>query len=191
MANLQPEFWLRGPVDDIQPLLQPVAHALLQARAEVNIALQNFPENLLWQKPGGAASVGFHLQHVTGVLDRLFSYANEKQLDQKQLNYLQSEGKENADIRLTNLLTNFSEQVDKALHQLKNTPENTLLDKRGVGRKLIPSNVLGLLFHAAEHTQRHTGQLLVTAKVLTSPKITYKKNHPAKDGLIINYKGIF
>ena len=166
MANLQPEFWLCGPIDDIPPLLQPVAHALLQARVEVNAALNHFHESRLWQKPVGAASVGFHLQHLSGVLDRLFTYAKGEQLNQGQLEYLKAEGKENADLRLSALLNNFSEQVDKAILQLKNTPENSLLDKRGVGRKLIPSNVLGLLFHAAEHTQRHTGQLLVTAKVL-------------------------
>lgn len=166
MAFLQPEFWLRGPVDGVPPLLQPVAHAILQARAEVWIALKDLPESMLWQKPAGAASPGFHLQHLVGVLDRLFTYAKQEQLNLRQLEYLKSEGKENTEISLSGLLNNFSEQVDIAIWQLKNTPENSLLDRRGVGRKLIPSNVLGLLFHAAEHTQRHTGQLLVTAKVL-------------------------
>jgi hypothetical protein len=70
-----PEVWLRGPVENIPSLLQPVAHALLQAREEVSELLENFPNELLWEKPAGVASTGFHLQHLSGVLDRLFTYA--------------------------------------------------------------------------------------------------------------------
>ena len=151
---------------NIPALLQPVAHALLQARDEVNEMMQNFPAGLLWQKHAGIASVAFHLQHLTGVLDRLFTYARSEQLNQQQLNYLTTEGKENDAINTTILLENFSKQIDLSLQQLSATNENTLTDFRGVGRKQLPSNVLGLLFHAAEHTMRHTGQLLVTVKVL-------------------------
>lgn len=162
----QPEFWLRGPVEGITALLQPVAHSLLQAREEVIEALGHFPEEKLWKKPGGAASVAFHLQHLAGVLDRLFTYANGHQLNDKQLEYLSVEGEENSNIHLAGLMDHFSMQVDAALTQLRNTNENSLLERREVGRKKIPSNVLGLLFHAAEHTQRHVGQLIVTAKVV-------------------------
>lgn len=169
MSTTQPEYWLRGPIENIPSLLQPVAHALLQARDEANGALINFPETALWQKPAGAASVAFHLQHMTGVLDRLFTYAKGNQLDQEQLQYLAKEGKENKNISLTDLLEHFSLQVDKALDQLRQTDEKSITEVRGVGRKQIPSTVLGLLFHAAEHTQRHNGQLMVTTTFL-SPK---------------------
>lgn len=80
-----PEQWLRGPVPGVPPLLQPVAHALLQARDEVTTGLHDFDEAWLWKKPGGAASVGFHLQHLSGVLDRLFTYANGQPLSPEQL----------------------------------------------------------------------------------------------------------
>ena len=162
------EYWLSGPVENIPSLLQPVAHALLQAREEVRESVRDFPDKLLWEKPAGAASVGFHLQHLTGVLDRLFTYARSEQLNQQQLEYLKAEGKGTESIQVSGLLENFSRQVDIALTQLQRTREDSLLDFRGVGRKQIPSNVLGLLFHAAEHSQRHTGQLLVTAKFLLS-----------------------
>jgi uncharacterized damage-inducible protein DinB len=161
----QPEFWLRGPVDGVPLLLQPVAHALLQANAEVQELMTDFPESRLWYKPAGAASAGFHLQHLPGVIDRLFTYARGEQLTREQLDYLAAEGKINPASSVASLLTAFSSQVDTAIHQLRHTTENSLLNPIGVGRKLIPSNVLGLLFHAAEHTQRHTGQLLVTVKV--------------------------
>jgi len=152
----------------ITPVLQPVAHAILQARREVQEVLQNFPEALFGQRPGGVASVAFHLQHLTGVLDRLFAYARGEQLSALQSDALQKEGKEDKNLRLAGLLQQFNDQVDTAIAQLKNTREESVLEIRYVGRKQIPSNVLGLLFHAAEHIQRHTGQLLVTARVLNN-----------------------
>lgn len=161
------EVWLRGPLPDMPALLQPVAHALLQAREEVNSLLNNFPEVRLWDQPAGVASVGFHLQHLTGVLDRLFTYARGQLLSPDQLNALALEGKPPAtELCLNTLLNIFNRQVDKALDQLRQTAEQTLLEPRGVGRAQLPSTVLGLLFHAAEHTQRHVGQLLVTARIV-------------------------
>ena len=163
-----PEVWLRGAIKNIPALLQSVAHALLQAREEINKIMQNFPEEKLWEKPAGIASIGFHLQHVAGILDRLFTYARNESLTEQQLNYLNNEGKKSEKNSLQKLLENFNMQVDAALKQLSETKEETLTDYRSVGRKKLPSTVIGLLFHAAEHTMRHTGQLLVTAKVLSA-----------------------
>jgi uncharacterized damage-inducible protein DinB len=162
-----PEVWLRGPVEDIPPLLQPVAHALLQAREEIMQMMEGFPEARLWHRPGGVASPGFHLQHLSGVLDRIFTYARGESLSQEQLDALAAEGKPGEkEARVQELLFRFSRQVDRALDQLKTTPEQVLKDPREVGRARLPSTVIGLLVHAAEHTQRHTGQLLVTARVI-------------------------
>ena len=160
------EYWLSGPIAGITPLLQPAAHAILQTRDEVHKGLKDFPESLIWERPEGVASVAFHLQHIPGVLDRMFTYASGRQLDQHQLDYMMAEGKERDGITLSGLLEHLDKQVDKAIHQLSNTPETDLLLARAVGRKQIPSNVIGLLFHAGEHSQRHTGQLLVTARVV-------------------------
>src|SRR6476620_6090583 len=87
-----PEVWLRGRVENIPSLLQPVAHALPQAKEEVNDLLEDFPNELLWETPAGAASTGFHLQHLSGVLDRLFTYAQGRQLDEEQFASLKLEG---------------------------------------------------------------------------------------------------
>jgi hypothetical protein len=163
------EFWLRGPVDGIPSLLQPAAHALLQAREEVNILMTPFPDALLWERPGGVASPGFHLQHLAGVLDRLFTYAADHSLDQAQLKDLASEGSPvQGQSTVAELLNRFNIQIDKALEHISQTSEASLTHLRYVGRGRLPSTVGGLLFHAAEHTQRHTGQLLVTARVLTA-----------------------
>jgi uncharacterized damage-inducible protein DinB len=161
-----PEVWMRGPVEGIPALLQPVAHALLQAQEEVHELLQDFPESLLWQQPAGVASVGFHLQHMTGVLDRLFTYARNSRLSQQQLDYLKRESEPAEHITVPFMLSAFDEQLSMALHDLKKMDPSTLTEHRGVGRQQLPSTVLGLLFHAAEHTMRHTGQLLVTVKML-------------------------
>ncbi|GEO05051.1 hypothetical protein AAE02nite_27150 [Adhaeribacter aerolatus] len=163
------EVWLRGPFQDVPPLLQPVAHALLQAREEVETLMENFPEHLLWSRPGQVATPGFHLQHLSGVLDRLFTYARGEQLNSAQLAALATEGKPVEPPTTSKKMAQaFHHQVDKAIQQLISTDENTLTQTRGVGRAQIPSTVLGLLVHAAEHTTRHVGQLLVTVRVLES-----------------------
>lgn len=84
MSSEQPEVWLRGPIPDIPALLQPAAQALLQAREDVHKYTKDFPEALLWEKPDGRASVGFHLQHLSGVLDRMLTYARGESLSEKQ-----------------------------------------------------------------------------------------------------------
>jgi hypothetical protein len=162
-----PEVWLRGPVEGISPFFQPVAHALLQAKEEVTHLMNDFPDHLLWERPAGVASPGFHLQHLRGVLDRLFTYANGKILSAEQLAELKAEGTPGDESLTTaQLVKAFQEQVDNIVEQLRQVDEQILLQHRGVGRAQLPSTVLGLLFHAAEHTMRHTGQLLVTVRVL-------------------------
>ena len=159
------EFWLSGPVEGVPALLQPVAHAILQAQEEIHEMMKDFPSTLLWHQPAGAASAGFHLQHIVGVLDRTFSYAEGKMLSDQQMQYLQAEGKQ-SDANINDLLQKLDEQVDRSIERLKATDISTLTDVRGVGRKQLPSTVMGLLFHGAEHTMRHLGQLLVTTRVL-------------------------
>lgn len=167
MSDAVVEYWLRGPVKNIPSLLQPAAHALLQARDEVINALQDFPDGKLWKTPLGLASVGFHLQHLRGVLDRLFTYAKGEVLNTQQLEALSFEGKPyEGNNTVQELIASFHQQVQFSLEQLSKTSEKNLIATREVGRAKLPSTVQGLLFHAAEHTMRHTGQLLVTIKIV-------------------------
>ncbi|HEY8928436.1 MAG TPA: DinB family protein [Mucilaginibacter sp.] len=163
----KPEVWLRGPLDEVPTLLQPVAHALLQAREEIAEMTKEFPEALLWERVAGVASPGFHLQHLRGVLDRLFTYARAEQLNEQQLGSLKAEGQPlYEESILRKLVEAFNKQVDNCIDQLKTADPATLTERRGVGRSNLPSTVIGLYTHAAEHTMRHTGQLLITLKVL-------------------------
>ena len=166
MAKNQPEVWQCGPIENIPALLQPVAHALLQAGNELTEMMQGFPDALLWHRLAGTASPAFHLQHLSGVLDRVFTYARNETLTEEQLDFLAKEGKENDSISVGYLVAQFKTQVALALQQLSATDTNTLTEARYIGRKKIPTTTIGLLFHAAEHTMRHTGQLYVTVKVL-------------------------
>jgi uncharacterized damage-inducible protein DinB len=167
MSQSLPEVWLRGPLPEVPPLLQPVAHALLQAREEVTEILADFPAARLAERPLGLASVGFHLRHLAGVLDRTFTYARSAALSETQLAYLAAEGQPPThEGAVAELVAQFARQVDAALAQLTATPASSLPDWRGVGRAQLPSTVIGLLVHAAEHTTRHVGQLLVTARLV-------------------------
>ena len=160
------EVWLTGPIDGVPPVLQPVAHALLQANDEIHTMLKEFPQNKLWEQPAEVASVGFHLQHIPGVLDRLFGYAKGLPISNAQLKYLSEEGLEDSSIKKEMLLEKLSMKINQSVEYLKSVDPSAILQERTVGRMKLPSTVLGLLFHAAEHTMRHTGQLLVTARIL-------------------------
>jgi uncharacterized damage-inducible protein DinB len=164
-APPQPEAWLRGPLDGVPPLLMPVAHALVQASEDLERVASSLSGDELWTTPGGAASVGFHLRHVAGSLDRLFTYARGEVLSPSQRAALVAE-KPSTEVRpdARELLDALRRAMDAALDQLRRTSEASLTESRGVGRGQTPSTVIGLLFHAAEHAQRHTGQAIATAK---------------------------
>jgi DinB family protein len=163
-AGGAPEVWLRGPVPGYAPMLMPIAHALLQAREDVTRVAGGATAEELWQRPGGAASAGYHLQHLAGSLDRLFTYARGAQLDDAQRAALLQEGTPGGSVQT--LVPTVLARIDQALEQLRHIPVETLEAAREVGRARLPSTVLGLLVHAAEHTSRHVGQLITTLKVV-------------------------
>src|SRR5829696_4131234 len=120
MAESLPEVWLRGPVEGIPSLLQPIAHALLQAVEEIKGLMKDFPNDLLWHRPSGVASPGFHLLHITGVLDRLCTYAEGASLNGTQLNYLKEESLLHQQ-SAQDLVAQVEQQVQRTLAQLKKT----------------------------------------------------------------------
>ena len=167
MAKSAVEPWLRGPIPGIPALLQPPAHAFVMAREDAEAAVAGLTPDQLWARPGGAASVGFHLAHLTGSTNRLLTYARGESLSDSQIAALASE-RELDRLRpsLESLLDAWRFTVDEALRQIAKTPESALLEPKAVGRARLPSTVLGLIFHSAEHAQRHIGQIITTAKIL-------------------------
>lgn len=176
-----PEAWLRGPIDVVPALLQPVAHALTQAVHEVTEVMHGFDDTRLWDKPFGSASVGFHLQHLAGVIDRLTTYARGESLSPLQLDALRREGSDDVAVRSGELVATFAARVGITLDMLRAIDPGTLTDVRSVGRAGLPSTVIGLLAHSAEHSMRHVGQLLVTVRAVTAATGGAGATAPAQD----------
>jgi uncharacterized damage-inducible protein DinB len=164
-----PEAWLRGPIEAVDAFLQPAAHALVQAREDLDRVTVGISPAHLWLQPNGAASLGFHLRHVAGSLDRLLTYARGSQLDERQHAALKRETEPGTPPEeISTLVEQAKNAIDVALAQLRATRREELLQPRAVGRAGLPSTVLGLLFHAAEHTTRHVGQAITTARIVTT-----------------------
>jgi hypothetical protein len=145
-----PEVWLRGSVAGFDPVVMPVVHALMQAREDLRHLVSTTATGTVWMRPGGAASVGFHVRHIGGSVDRLLT-------------------------PLPQLAADVAARLDFAIEQVRATPRDTLLDERKVGRRGLPSTVLGLLVHTAEHTARHVGQAVTTAKILGGGRLSYSR----------------
>jgi uncharacterized damage-inducible protein DinB len=164
---MMPEPWLRGPLSGISQLLQPPAHAFVMALEDVEAAVVGLSAEQLWRRPGDAASVGFHLVHLAGSTERLLTYARGERLSDSQIAALNAERElQDPYPPLEVLLARWREVVQNALRQIAATPESTLAEPRTVGRAQMPSTVLGLIFHSAEHAQRHVGQIVTTAKII-------------------------
>ena len=166
-AASAPEVWLRGSLPGYPAMLMPVAHSLLQAREDVERVAGQATAEELWQRPGQAAAAGYHLQHLAGSLDRLFTYARGEALTEAQRAFAKQEGEGGEPpAPLAAVVAGSRQLIERGLDQLRATPGLSLLDERKVGRAGLPSTVIGLLFHAAEHATRHVGQAITTAKIL-------------------------
>jgi hypothetical protein len=166
MANT--EWWQRGPIDGVPAVLQPVAHILLQVRESVGEIVAPLTEQQWNARPGGVASAAFHVRHIAGVIDRLFTYARGHSLSEEQFAAIRLEGQELRAADVASALTTLSARVDTAVAELRTIDVTTLGDFRGVGRAQLPSTVIGCLVHGAEHAMRRVGQLSVTARIVRS-----------------------
>jgi uncharacterized damage-inducible protein DinB len=161
------DFWLQGPVDGVPAALQPAAHALLQTAEDITGAVESLTREQVWARPGGVASIGFHLIHLAGATDRLYTAARGGKLSDEQKAALAAERTPpDPPPDLAALLETAVGALRRAVDQLRSTDAGTLQDTRTVGRAALPTTVGGLLFHGAEHAQRHAGQIVTTAKIV-------------------------
>lgn len=137
-----------------------------KAAADIERAGRDLKSGEIWTRPNGAASFAFHLRHIAGSIDRLLTYAKNQKLNRGQFAELAAEAEfdENTDAQSLVRMTN--ERIEQAIDFLRVVDLESLFEKRVVGRLELPTNVFGLLFHVAEHTQRHAGQAVTTAKVV-------------------------
>lgn len=169
-----PEVWLRGPIPKIPPLLMPIAHALLQAQEEIDRLAPVLTDEQLNERMKGSASPGFHLRHIAGSIDRLSTYARGEGLTEEQRSSLTNETRPSAQ-SVEQLVTRIRDAITRVLKQMENVGDDDLLQPRKVGRAGLPSNVIGLYVHLAEHASRHTGQLITTVALQNALKKQQQK----------------
>lgn len=160
------EAWLNGKLEGFAPIMMPAAHALRQAIVDLEKAAVNLSDEELTAKPNGAPSVAFHLRHIAGSVERLLTYARGENLSAAQFDFLKAETAENSDLNAAELVERAVTSIKAALDFCKKVSPEILFEERFVGRKKLPTNVFGLLFHIAEHTARHVGQTVTTAKIV-------------------------
>jgi uncharacterized damage-inducible protein DinB len=158
-----PEPWLRGPISGLDPLIAPILYAFEQAREELALHTESLTGQQIWATPHGFGSLGFHIRHIAGSTDRLISYLQGQQLSEKQWTTLQAEPEPGASRE--QLLAGMDSSFRRAETIIRGLHPATLSHPREVGRKRLPTTVIGLLTHIAEHTQRHVGQAISAAKL--------------------------
>ena len=159
------EAWLSGKLAGFSDVLMPTAHALVQAVADLKQFGDLTNEELLG-KLNGSASIAFHLRHIAGSTDRLLTYAKGEELNEAQFEFLKLEVAETTDLTAEQLINQAVSAIKTVLEFCKTVSNEHLFAERFVGRKKLQTNVFGLLFHIAEHTARHVGQITTTAKIV-------------------------
>lgn len=166
------EPWMRGPLPGIEPLVMPVFFSFQQVREDLARHTAGLSNEQVWQRMGSLPSLGFHLRHIAGSVERLTSYLMNEPLNEAQLTYLRGEA--NPDASLDELIAIISGALAASEAQLKTIDPSVIHEPRYIGRKRLPTTVLGLLVHIAEHTQRHLGQAITTAKLVREPCVKAK-----------------
>jgi uncharacterized damage-inducible protein DinB len=158
-----PEPWLRGTLGDVPAVARGVLHALMLAKEDIWKWCFPLSDEQLNERPGGIASVAFHLRHIGRSLDRLLTYAEGRALDETQVALLKSEPA--PDAKHDALLAELNLALESACRRVRILAALDLEAARAVGKKQLPTTLGGLLVHVADHTQRHVGQVITTAKL--------------------------
>jgi hypothetical protein len=158
-----PEPWLRGTLTDIDPIRRQILHALELTAEDATRWLDLLTDAQLLARPHNLPPAAFHLRHIARSLDRLLTYAEGNQLTPDQLSALKSELTEGT---AAEARAEFRAALETSATRIRAIPPGRFADPIGVGRKQLPTTVGALLVHCADHTQRHTGQFITTAKVL-------------------------
>lgn len=166
----QTEPWLRGTHLDVAAVPRAAIHALEQASEDVDAWCAELTDAELTATPYGLPSIAFQLRHIAGSVDRLLTYAEGRVLNEQQLAALQSE--DGREVSADALFKEFAAALKLSSERVRNLGSNTaaLQEARTVGRKNLPTTVAGLLVHVAEHTLRHVGQSITTAKILLAQR---------------------
>jgi uncharacterized damage-inducible protein DinB len=158
------EPWLNGPIEGVPPHLMPVFHSFAMVREDLARYTEGLSTEDVWRRTGTLPSLGFHLRHIAHSVDRLVTYLCGDQLRDAQIATLKQET-EPGSASLQELLALVDAKLNEAEARLRTVRKDSMEEPRYIGKKRLPSTVLGLLVHVAEHTQRHVGQAITTAKL--------------------------
>jgi uncharacterized damage-inducible protein DinB len=159
---------MRGPIPGVHPLVAPVLYSFQQAREDLTNHTENLTPQQIWSSPHNFGSVGFHIRHIAGSTDRLITYLQQRPLTPGQLATLEAEQSPTGPPR-DELLAQLDRAFREAESVIRALDPTKLTDPRAVGRKQLPTTVIGLLTHIAEHTQRHVGQAIMASKWARRP----------------------
>jgi len=160
-----PEPWLRGTLTDVAPVQRAVLHALELAKEDLSRWCGDLTDAQLNARPADIAPIAFHLRHICRATDRLLTYAEGNPLTPEQISAMKSELA--PDATRDELFAELNESLDKAAARIRAFTVDALNQPRTVGRQQLPTTVAGLVVHVAEHAQRHVGQAITTAKIVT------------------------
>jgi uncharacterized damage-inducible protein DinB len=169
-ASPQPEPWLRGTHGELDAIVRQFVHSMEQVEEDSGHWCAGLSDAELNARPMDLPPVAFHLRHMVRSLDRLLSYAEGTQLDATQLTGLKSEM--DAGATTADVLRELRSGVAEAKQRAKAFNPDQYNEDRGIGRKMLPTSIGSILVHCAEHTQRHLGQAITTAKVLVALRRT-------------------
>jgi hypothetical protein len=159
------EAWLDGPIEGVPSVLMPAAHSFLQVAREIPHLLAGLSVEDIWRRHGASTSIGFHALHLAGATDRLLTYARGEQLSAAQLQATRAE-RDLTGLTAEDIVGRVTAMMEGAIQQLRDTSPESVAEPREVGRQRLPSTVLGLTFHAAEHATRHAGQIATLRNVM-------------------------
>ncbi len=154
---------MRGAIDGVSPLTAPILYTFQHAREDLTKYTDGLTTEQIWATPHGFGSVGFHIRHISGSTDRLLTYMRGEQLSESQLAFLKNE--KNPGPGRRELLEEMDSSFRQGAALVRSLDPSTLAEPRGIGRKKLPSTVIGLLVHTAEHIQRHIGQAISASKL--------------------------
>ena len=162
------EPWLRGTYSDVPAVARAVLHALDLALDDITKWTAGLSDAEVHAEPLGLPAVSFHLKHIARSVDRILTYAEGGQVSAEQLAVLKSE--QGGDEPLAELIAEVEASFSNAGERIRNLASADFDTPRCVGRKQLPTSIGGALIHVADHTQRHVGQVVTTAKVLAAQR---------------------
>jgi len=163
------EPWLRGTLQEVPAVQRAVVHALQLAGEDLQRWCGGLSDEQVNARPSGLASVAFHLRHIARSMDRLLTYAEGRDLDDEQLRVLKTEMEPGA-VREA-LFSELQAALARSMSRVQAFDSGALEQGRRVGRKRLPTTVGGLLVHVADHTQRHVGQAITTARIVSTRQL--------------------